>query len=495
MSNQILARAIALGMLGLSTPVMAITTSENNASIPFSFTTPGARSLAMGGAFVGAADDATAALSNPAGLVRLGDQQQASAEFRINDYEVPFAAGGEATFDPFDNSGIDYDEASNAVNDLSYLSWVLPRDRWALALYRHSMVNYENSYTTGLTFFDGGDSFVLPYHSEAELDVVAYGASFGYSINDTLAVGAGIAYFDFEINTSSTRFDPLARAGGFLAPEQIYVDSQVIGVQVQRGDDHDIAFNFGLLYRGSDNFSIGLNYRSAPKFDYRYQNIAGPRTFSNVTGISDVLTGQLLANDTTYLKAPDVFGIGFNWRPTERLSINFDVNRINYRNLTDQVVSAFFNPADNPLTVVTQRPFTVGNQTVPAGTVLPVGGGATLDGSPELLNAISGVNVFEQRLGIEYVIDSLKHPLSLRAGTWREELHTLQFEGDAEFFARNFPDVARDAGASQILFSAGDDEIHWSAGLGWAFETFQVDFAFDTSDIQTTASVSGVYRF
>src|ERR1700757_3116697 len=40
-------------------------------SIPFQFFPPGARSLAMGGTFVGIADDATAAASNPAGLVIL----------------------------------------------------------------------------------------------------------------------------------------------------------------------------------------------------------------------------------------------------------------------------------------------------------------------------------------------------------------------------------------------------------------------------------------
>jgi hypothetical protein len=39
--------------------------------IPFDFLNPGARSLALGGAFTGLADDATVAFTNPAGLVQL----------------------------------------------------------------------------------------------------------------------------------------------------------------------------------------------------------------------------------------------------------------------------------------------------------------------------------------------------------------------------------------------------------------------------------------
>ena len=39
--------------------------------LQFSFSDPGARSMGFGGAFVGLADDATAAIANPAGLAQL----------------------------------------------------------------------------------------------------------------------------------------------------------------------------------------------------------------------------------------------------------------------------------------------------------------------------------------------------------------------------------------------------------------------------------------
>src|SRR5262245_52784929 len=54
-------------------------------SIPFQFFPPGARSLAMGATFVGIADDATAAASNPAGLVIL-TRPEASLHARLTHF-------------------------------------------------------------------------------------------------------------------------------------------------------------------------------------------------------------------------------------------------------------------------------------------------------------------------------------------------------------------------------------------------------------------------
>ena len=58
--------AILIGLSGWPTAAQ-----EAVLAIEFDFSNPGARSLAMGGAFVGLADDATAAYANPAGLTAL----------------------------------------------------------------------------------------------------------------------------------------------------------------------------------------------------------------------------------------------------------------------------------------------------------------------------------------------------------------------------------------------------------------------------------------
>ncbi|MGH9221349.1 MAG: hypothetical protein ACRD1W_18735, partial [Vicinamibacterales bacterium] len=61
--------------------------------IQFDFLNPSARSLAMGGAFVGLADDATAALVNPAGLIEL-TLPEVSVEGRYRSFQHPFLVSG-----------------------------------------------------------------------------------------------------------------------------------------------------------------------------------------------------------------------------------------------------------------------------------------------------------------------------------------------------------------------------------------------------------------
>src|ERR1700686_4842502 len=58
--------------LALALPLAAQNTDiESLSGLQFNFGNPGARSLAMGGAFLGLADDASAAEANPAGLTIL----------------------------------------------------------------------------------------------------------------------------------------------------------------------------------------------------------------------------------------------------------------------------------------------------------------------------------------------------------------------------------------------------------------------------------------
>ena len=91
-----LSLAIGAALLGVSTGALAVTDTETNASIPFNLANPGARSMGLGGAFLGSADDATAAYTNPAGLTQLVTPE-VSAEARHTAYSLPYVNGGSAT--------------------------------------------------------------------------------------------------------------------------------------------------------------------------------------------------------------------------------------------------------------------------------------------------------------------------------------------------------------------------------------------------------------
>ena len=63
---------------------MAVTDEEVFRNFRFNFVNPGGRALGMGGAFVGIADDATAAAANPAGLTNLLSPELFT-EWRLSD--------------------------------------------------------------------------------------------------------------------------------------------------------------------------------------------------------------------------------------------------------------------------------------------------------------------------------------------------------------------------------------------------------------------------
>ena len=145
--KKMLPLAIGAALLAASSGAFAITDEEGNASLQFNFSAPGARSLAMGGAFIGLADDATAAFSNPAGLVQLASKE-VSFEQRINDYNTEYVRSGSYTPDPFNINGLSYDEARSSTHSPSFVSFVWPHERWAVAVYRHEFLNYETSFAS-----------------------------------------------------------------------------------------------------------------------------------------------------------------------------------------------------------------------------------------------------------------------------------------------------------------------------------------------------------
>ncbi|MCB1033930.1 MAG: hypothetical protein KDD47_08875, partial [Acidobacteria bacterium] len=98
---------LLLGSMLLTTdlPAHGQANSEALATLQFNFTTPGARSLGLGGAFLGLADDATAAYTNPAGLTVLS-KPEVSLEGRTWRFDTAYTDHGHG-FGPPTGQGID----------------------------------------------------------------------------------------------------------------------------------------------------------------------------------------------------------------------------------------------------------------------------------------------------------------------------------------------------------------------------------------------------
>ena len=243
------------------------------AELEFNFSTPGARSLAMGGAFVGRADDASAAYANPAGLVEL-TQPEVSVEIRNWTYTAKLGLPS-LEDDMFVAAG----EGDLKTDGILFASVVYPRDRWTVAAYRFALAGYD---------------FGSAVRGTLSADVVTYGLAGAYRFDNGLSVGAVLVRN--ELSVEATAPLPFQSLGS-------------------RADDATTVGNVGLLWRLNDHWSFGAVYREGPEFELTNTALAG-------------LPAPLAVSPS--FKVPDVTGFGFGWRPTSRLVLNVDLVRVSY---------------------------------------------------------------------------------------------------------------------------------------------------------------------
>lgn len=429
--KKMLSLAVGAALLAASSGAFAITDEEGNASLQFNFSAPGARSLAMGGAFIGLADDATAAFSNPAGLVQLASKE-VSFEQRINDFSTEYVQSGSYTPDPFNINGLRHEEADSSTHSPGFLSFVWPHERWALAMYRHEFLNYETAFASrGVdSGLDGGVGDIFPFAASIDVNITNFGLSGAFRVTDALSLGLSLNNYNLDLNSHTNRFTAFG-------------DTLVRFSTEQQGDDGAFGYSLGAQYRINDQWQTGLVYRHAPEFKYTASIIPGSVVFPRI-------------DKTAYFNTPDLFGVGVVYRPTEAWTVALDVSHVMYSELTDDMQSNFRIDDSDPVTRIGLDPLQID------------------DG-------------LEVRLGMEYTFTEMKVPMSLRAGVWHDPEHAIRFQGT--------PALTGDSVANAVLFSTGDDLLHTSFGLGFAFEKVQIDAALDASDRNETVSVSGVVRF
>ncbi len=406
--------------------------------LELSFSNPGARSLALGGAFVAVADDATAAYANPAGLSNLS-RPEISVEGRSWKYTHVYTTGGHV-FGPVTNVGIDtaqglvQGEDSDTAAGASFLSFVYPIKQWSFALYRHELANFEANVETHGVFFNAYDLAVAPNElffrfrpsrTHAEVDIVNYGLSGAWKINDRLSAGLGVSYYDFSLDVQSRRYGLTnvlnGNPGAFFGPPD-FSDSNQVNLLEESGDDTDVGLNAGVLWKVTDNWSLGAVYRQSAEFD------------TTLT-----LTPSTSQTSTDPFMIPEVYGFGTAFKPTQQVTVSVDLNHINWSDTFDEGAKVRIDDVD------------------------------------------------EIHFGLEYILLT-KVPVSLRAGAWYDPDHQASYRG--------LPDGTNVERAQSIRFPRGEDDWHYAGGLGFVIgEDVQLDAAFDLSDRIDTFSLSSVYRF
>lgn len=431
----------------------AQTNLETNAGIRFNFSTPGAGNMALGGAFLALADDATAAYTNPAGLTNVLDPE-VSVELRRWTYEHRFTDRGRIEGrdldpeNPLDTTrGLVDGEARDRVTGLSFLSALQPFRHWTLAVYRHELVNFEANFSTQGAFLEetrGRSPLGIPGELDGRLaslrnrmflDVRAVGVATGYRLSPRLSLGLGVTRFDFAIDSTAERFVPrLDQKPGFR-PEE------VVNFQTQTGQDHDFGMTVGFLWRSPElTWSVGGVFRQGPDFTFRARSERGPGTSLDFAE----------ADQPAEFHVPDIYGVGIAFSPEDAIRITVDYDRVEYSDLTQGFVDIF-----------------------DFETLFP-------SRDPEL-GSFKIDDADEVHVGFEYAFFQRPTPIFVRLGAWHDPDHSLRFEGKNPGF--------------RAVFRPRSDETHLSLGVGFSRRKYHVDAAFDFSQRVRTASLSVVARY
>lgn len=434
------AAAVALACQLVAAPASRGQANQDIAFADFQFnrSLPGARSLAMGGAFVALADDATAAYANPSGLTLL-TRPEISAEHRWWNAEVTVPARGRISGQPSgegidDLSGLDLETFEGGVNDNAFLSAIYtgPQRRWAVGAFRHALARYTARIRSQGVFSDGEIPRFGPYRSSTELNVSGVGVSGGIALggcqaySSCLRIGASVIQYSLDLfSRTEVIRDPPPRGRGPASFEE-----PTLAAATTRGSSNDLVGNAGLLWELGPYWRLAAVYRQGPEFAITEQVFAPRRNAS--------------------LRLPDQFAIGAAYQPTSAATLSLEYDWVQYSDLRKGNGFSAFRVED----------------------------------------------AHEWRLGGEYVFflgsGLTPRTLALMGGVWQDPDHRVRFDPSREQEA-NDPNIAQFRRA-YFGRSQGDD-VHWSLGLGVNFGKFQSDLGVDVSDRTLTIGLSTVVRF
>ncbi len=458
-------RKFLLIALCAATPLAAQNTDiESLSGLQFNFGNPGARSLGMGGAFLGLADDASAAEANPAGLTILR-KPEVSVEIRNYVEQQTFSTTG--TFP--DITRTDFNHYSQRV-PITFASAVYPYKNATFGAYFHEALRNEgagqvipmrNEFSGAVTadvptFYlpkvgTGPvsraeciainqrlkDDFaclqytILPFLSALSVTERTFGLAGAYKIGKW-SFGGTVRYQRFNETAFTFRVTP----DFDFSSISVQATSDVTSNVAKAKDVSDVTFTGGVKWAPSDRFSAGAVYKQGARYK-------APTFAAN----SDTNFAFVKVSDTTF-HIPDTFGAGISFRPIPVLTVNVDGVRVKYSNLVDDFVSI--------------------NESI-----------------REIDKAYKAPDVTELHVGAEYFF-ATKIPLALRLGWWHDPAHSIEYRG---------PLTTPDRVAAAILYPRGESQNHRSIGAGLAWARFQVDAAYDTSPHYKVASVSMVARF
>ncbi|MCH8981027.1 outer membrane protein transport protein [candidate division KSB1 bacterium] len=399
------------------------------------FLQAGARSAALGGAFIGAAQDETAAPINPAGLTYL-KSAGASLHQRVGnlDFEEPEGAAAAANR----KTGF-----SSHIFDQNLAVVFFPIKRFTFALLRQ--VGFDNRFAFETQQFLTTESLSTTRQLlgglgnfpgrkvDLNLRLVNDGISVAYRISKRLSLGVTgkISVLNLRLN-EQTFLDPLIAGGGSPGenrPENTYsittIDERVT----------DPSFSFGVMSKIIlDKLFVGAVLNLNPSFALN-SNIFLPEY---KIGTQTFLPES--ANPEFKFSVPNNYGFGLYYVPKSGIRFTFDVVRVQYSDLLgDNDLNIIADDELNPETGMYEDP----------------------DGRPDL--TIDDATEFHA--GIEFLVRPRMSFVAKRFSLIPIRIGVHTNPGHRIYATGNNPDLKR-------LFPKAKDRVHFSFGTGFVLNSY-----------------------
>jgi long-chain fatty acid transport protein len=310
--------ALAVCLLSPASAVFAQTNERLYENLSFRFTTPGARAAAMGKTFIGLADDATAAVSNPAGLSNLLEQE---FSFEFSGTELRHQRTGELGVGDVETFG-------SFVFTPTFFSYVLPIHRGTVSFFRNSVQNFSEKFQFGPREVatrgqpeDGAFGQIL-------VNAESYGVGGAFVVNRWLSVGGSVGVMSLDFASESRSGTPLNQRNG---TNTIYSGVKWSGAA-------------GVLMKPTRRVAVGANFIQGATFTMKTR-LFGRFLWTVLDPEGTiVLSGEERPIDYVI---PDRFSVGGSWRVTDGLTVLADLARVLYsqRITSNFLVVDFIDPA------------------------------------------------------------------------------------------------------------------------------------------------------
>jgi len=298
--------------------VVVIISSQVFAS-GFQINEHGARGMAMAGAFTALALDGSALFYNPAGLSQLSGTQFMLGTTLISP---------SATFRGVTPAIDEYKMESALFTPINFYITHQLNDKWALGF------GVNNQYGLGSTWDENWIGRYLAIETEVKTYYFTGGASYKFSDEFSIGITASYVYGDVAIlkKNSLSPFDGDAK-----------IDLS--------GNGNSFAYAIGILYKPSESFRVGLDFRSGSDFTFKGDaTVDAPSQFNSL-----LPTGSIEAP----LSLPYNATIGLAFVPNDKLTVSADFQYVGWSSYDKMEVTftEFNNPDGTPYVSTSVRDY------------------------------------------------------------------------------------------------------------------------------------------